>query len=770
MFMVLFQPFATNPHHFVLHNSLMLRLARHPSGGVSAVLICLSLKESYYCCTIAVQGGVVLTTRGTKGRCGGWAPRHPGVCGVALPVSWAVPGLALSPLPIRLDNVVFPGIRAIFRAHHRTCLNTFWEQSNAALLGLGHAELCIRASGSPLSTTASSANNIHDDYQENNRDEVETEEDATPHPRKKRATKANNETLARSLAVVLRAAVRAREARRVQSAFLSWRAASAAARAAQEARAARDARDEVVPAVGARVREREAGGESFLFLKNSLPSVSRTPLSPASLPLSSQDLARQAALRQIALRAAQRSRQVEVSAFQRWRLATATAAVERLRLQERAGSVGRGVVLAEAVLRRRDAGRVVTGWKGGRVRCCDEKERSARTRTRLNQRRLLLHGTGLLQASDAAARAMAERTRKAERARLSAAMSQRAARTLLLTRCWGAWKAFSTAGGLARRLEAAGSQAQRMEAERRRLRAEQLAWVCKAAVAASDTRRKARAWRFWRQDQGRARTEHALANRVLLAAAQRRRVGSLRAGFRRWRAGCDAVQSERALARSRAAKLGSVSAFLGTGSGSLRRTPRMDVARAFGTWVRAAEAAGKIDSLQRHQGARILFGVLRAHRRTVLARAIDSWRSAAARRAQNGRRVQSLIVRTARRQRAFFLGKAWSRIVWAAGEREATRARKVRFARCCCRGTCVSFVRVMRCVAWIAWRSAVANTAATERTRVLQRVALQRCVSSRQLRDTRAAWETLRSKVRRSRALVSGAARLDGVMFRARRR
>lgn len=42
--------------------------------------------------------------------------------------------------------------------------------------------------------------------------------------------------------------------------------------------------------------------------------------------------------------------------------------------------------------------------------------------------------------------------------------------------------------------------------------------------------------------------------------------------------------------RSRAARLGSVAAFLGEGSGSLRKTPRMDVARAFGTWVCVAEA------------------------------------------------------------------------------------------------------------------------------------------------------------------------------------
>lgn len=51
------------------------------------------------------------------------------------------------------------------------------------------------------------------------------------------------------------------------------------------------------------------------------------------------------------------------------------------------------------------------------------------------------------------------------------------------------------------RLEAAGAQAQRMHAERRQLRAEQLAWVFKAAMAASDARRKARAWCLWHQLQ-----------------------------------------------------------------------------------------------------------------------------------------------------------------------------------------------------------------------------------------------------------------------------
>lgn len=60
------------------------------------------------------------------------------------------------------------------------------------------------------------------------------------------------------------------------------------------------------------------------------------------------------------------------------------------------------------------------------------------------------------------------------------------------------WRVFHSSWG---RLAAAWERAQAMEAERRRLRVEQLAWVCKAAMAAADTRRKARAWRLWRQVQ-----------------------------------------------------------------------------------------------------------------------------------------------------------------------------------------------------------------------------------------------------------------------------
>lgn len=51
------------------------------------------------------------------------------------------------------------------------------------------------------------------------------------------------------------------------------------------------------------------------------------------------------------------------------------------------------------------------------------------------------------------------------------------------------------------RLAAAGEQTRRMEAERRHLRVEQLVLMCKAAMAAADARRKARAWHNWRRTQ-----------------------------------------------------------------------------------------------------------------------------------------------------------------------------------------------------------------------------------------------------------------------------
>ncbi|CAB1114525.1 unnamed protein product [Ectocarpus sp. CCAP 1310/34] len=568
---------------------------------------------------------------------------------------------------------------------------------------------------------------------------------------------------------------RARDERRVRSAFGAWR--SAATSAARERRSARQAARRGASSAAVAAGARAAAGVVVHAEKRAVRRSFRLWMRAAEYARR-KDLARQAALRQATSRAAQRCRQLKVSAFQRWRLATAAAAVERLRRRERAGSIGRGAVVAEAVLRRRDAGRVLSGFRRWReadeeaiVAAGQARDRrataAAATAALLHRRRRSLLRQGL-QALGAAARAAVERRLRAERASLSAAMSKRASRTLVLTRCWDAWKAAATAGGLARRLAAAGAQAQRMAAERRHLRAEQLAWVCKAALAASDVRRKARAWRLWRQVQGRADTEHALVNRILLAAAQRWRTGRLRAGVRRWRIASDAVRSERELVRLRAAKLGSVSAFLGGGSGSLRRTPRMDVARAFGTWVRVAEGR-KVESLKSRQGARILLGVLRFSRRNALARAVGTWRSAAERIARVGRCVHNLALRTAHRQRLFLLGKAWARIAWAAGEREAARARQRGAARVF-HSLVASSARTSRCRAWTRWRTAVAENAVAGRLRGAQRRALRRCVRSRLLRDTGAAWGEMRRNFLRSRALVSGAARLDWFLVRARRR
>lgn len=64
----------------------------------------------------------------------------------------------------------------------------------------------------------------------------------------------------------------------------------------------------------------------------------------------------------------------------------------------------------------------------------------------------------------------------------------------------------------------------------------------------------------------------------------------------------------------------------------------------------------------------------------------------------------------------------------------------------------------------------MAAKTAAEALHGAQRRSLRRCLRSRLLCDTRAAWEVLQSRVRRSRVVVSATARLDGVMFRSRRR
>lgn len=81
-----------------------------------------------------------------------------------------------------------------------------------------------------------------------------------------------------------------------------------------------------------------------------------------------------------------------------------------------------------------------------------------------------------------------------------------------------------------------------------------------------------------------------------------------------------------------------------------------------------------------------------------------------------------------------------------------------------------SAARASRREAWRRWTQAVAGAAVTERLRGARRASLQRCVRARQLRDAGAAWEAMRSRVRRSRALASGAARLEGALAGARQR
>lgn len=73
----------------------------------------------------------------------------------------------------------------------------------------------------------------------------------------------------------------------------------------------------------------------------------------------------------------------------------------------------------------------------------------------------------------------------------------------------------------------------------------------------------------------------------------------------------------------------------------------------------------------------MILGVLRTSRRDALVRALHNWRSAAFRRVRDVKRLQSVGVRALERQRMFLLRKGWSKLVRCAGEREASRARKV---------------------------------------------------------------------------------------------
>ena len=81
-----------------------------------------------------------------------------------------------------------------------------------------------------------------------------------------------------------------------------------------------------------------------------------------------------------------------------------------------------------------------------------------------------------------------------------------------------------------------------------------------------------------------------------------------------------------------------------------------------------------------------------------------------------------------------------------------------------------SSARASRRRAWLQWRKTVAETTAAKALHGARRRSLRRCLRSRLLRDTRAAWEVLQSRVRRSRAVASATDRLNGVLLRSRRR
>lgn len=80
-----------------------------------------------------------------------------------------------------------------------------------------------------------------------------------------------------------------------------------------------------------------------------------------------QRYAREAVLRQVVFKADRRSRDAKAKALQRWRLASATAAMEDLRWQQRTKSLERAAVLTETMLNRRDGERVLTGFQRWRV-------------------------------------------------------------------------------------------------------------------------------------------------------------------------------------------------------------------------------------------------------------------------------------------------------------------------------------------------------------------------------------------------------------------
>ena len=91
--------------------------------------------------------------------------------------------------------------------------------------------------------------------------------------------------------------------------------------------------------------------------------------------MTKQDFEKRAALRRVGRISSRRFRQTEAKAFHRWRLATAEAAMDDLRQQQRDNSLGRGAVLSEAILRRRDSACLRAGFQGWTDVCAKVRRR-----------------------------------------------------------------------------------------------------------------------------------------------------------------------------------------------------------------------------------------------------------------------------------------------------------------------------------------------------------------------------------------------------------
>lgn len=103
-------------------------------------------------------------------------------------------------------------------------------------------------------------------------------------------------------------------------------------------------------------------GHLVCFSRPSHRVTSRLTYRNPNATVAKQDFEKRAALRRVAQISARRFRQAKARAFHRWQLATAEAAMDDLRQQQHDDSLGRGAVLSEAILRRRDSTRLRAGF------------------------------------------------------------------------------------------------------------------------------------------------------------------------------------------------------------------------------------------------------------------------------------------------------------------------------------------------------------------------------------------------------------------------